>query len=380
MSLALSLLTAFSISTGLLKRRFQVLGNIFTYVLFGFVLISFLLSFFGSPLLLVTAPHSEIISLITIESFLAWFVWKRKNDSVALVPPYSIPIISFTYFFWFLGQGNEPEILSFLCIGLFLQPLLNFAEVGKRYFSKKIVVNVMIFLLTITGLLVYGLSNSVLILVFLYWFTRNILPLGLDKDTSLDHSFPLDNRVVLCSALLLNSEFHFPVLNLAMVATIIGVGTSFILLAKGEFRRKLTLYRRSSEALIVILGIATFGRVTEGMLLFVLSFSIVSYSATLISNWSFKPLYRRAVCLLAFLFSVGFLIGQPTEVINFVVRDASLGGLNNQILFFILPFWFVNFFFWIVADKVTLIKESKIDHLHVVFLLSAIMIGVLISS
>lgn len=380
MNIAVSIVVALSIAFGLLKRRFQGLASGITFFLMGMVLIDGLLGLASRSFLLNSINFPIVIILLTVESFLIWGLEQGRQGRGGLLPSYSVPVITFGFFTILANQINTENALIWLTMAILGQPFWSLGQIKKNYFNKKAIVGIVIFLLSLTAFLVYGDKNTGIVLVFLYWFSLDLIPLGLDKDSSRDRSYPLVNRVLLVVLFILNRDLSISFDLLVGAVWAITLGTIFSIIFTRDRLRNWLLYKRTTEALLLLIGLGISGNVSQSLILAILSFSIAAYVLRLRFSLRLNNFFSQLLLILVFMFSSGLLIGKPTEVISLGFKKAMLNGVGLSFFYFVIPLWLTSLVYGVIVHNgPQLKKESKIDHLQALFFLSAIMISVLLS-
>ncbi|MCF8058124.1 MAG: hypothetical protein K9K67_02415 [Bacteriovoracaceae bacterium] len=378
MMLSVAILTSLSLLSGLGKSKIQRIGYFITiFTIIVLMIDTIIFSVVGNSNF-VEKAYAEIFYLMVLEIVLFQFSRPVDLSNRTLIPYYSVPlvlILSVLSMFNFLDAGNFFAIfLSFLIIQIFL----NMGPGNWIYTIKKTFIMVTIVTLTFSmqavdaGLLKTGM------LIFLYWFTNDLLPLGLDKDAFKDYSYPLANRVLLFGVLILGPVFKIPHgWLLGVQLFILCMAIPGILLARTSLELW-KVFKRTGEVFLILTFISQNEVFDHSLLKIIISFNIYSYLPYISRSLKISEKSKKYFYTLSFLLLSGLFLGSINTFITEVIRVSSLGGIGLNIFYFLGMFWLLNLVFWYEFSG-NYQKERKIDHLANPITLSAIIIGVLIS-
>lgn len=379
MILLSSSLTIISVLCSFLRRRFHILGGILSIAVMILFLIDGVLFKLNSSMVLRQLNHAPIVFLCFSEAFLAWFRERDLIRSKSIFPSYTLPLLTLLTFSLLDSLYADNRLLYFFTLAIVFQMLWSSENLSYLYVTKRIAVTLVIFLLTTMALLAYDGELNEIIYFFLFWFTLNIIPLGLDKDSVRDKTYPFANRVLVLVMFFTSANLSYPFEYLASASIFLGsLSVAFLLVSKERLGSWL-VYKRSIEALIIILDIVINGKITLLGIYAFLAVGLMSYIPRYLNRLGFPRGINNILLVFGFLFNAGVLFGAPTELVRYSFLKSPLDSVGLSILLCIAPIWVLNLFFWAKEFNFAPQSESKIDHLGAIIVLSAIMINTLLT-
>ncbi|GEM_PF-5557492 len=378
MTIAMSVITFISMLLGAGKPKAQRAGQLVTVIVIVALLIDIMLDLFLSRGVLVSGPHSSFFYLVAVEIILFQFTRPADLANRTLVPHFSVPLIlilSIHLIIKFLNVENYWGILFFFFI---LQLFLNMGPGNWIYTIKKTFITITVISLAFLMAQINSQVVGMGMLVFLYWLSNELIPLGLDKDALKDYSYPLANRAILFVAVILKTNFIIPhevLLGSQVAIFCLAILTIFSSRSSLELWK---VFKRSGELFLIIIYFSQNNVFNEDILKVILCFNIYSYLPYISRSLKCSEKVRPYLYLFSFLGMSGLFWGNISQFLDQAIKTSSLEGMGLSVFYFIGLFWFLNLIFWI-EFKSSFQKERKIDHLANPLTLSAIIIGVLIS-
>lgn len=374
MNWLLGSLSLVSLILSSLNLRVEKLGRLFNFLLIGVFLVFFFFTKDVGGTDLFKIDNFQLWGLLTIEAILFWLFSQHTKSSI--VPSNTIPIISSLFFAFVFQVINRENAVIVVAFSILLQGLISGRLRDWDYLIRKSIIALVVGVFVLLTYYIQGRFTLPLV-VFLYWYLTELIPLGIETKNEDNIVQPVGNRVFLICLLLTGTSLDVGTPALLSTSLFIGIGGSLSVYFSKSLQSVWKNFRRSSEVMIIIIYLSFKGSMSENLISAIISLSIFSFIPLLISvrlqNLPSKVL--KTICILGM---VGLFGGDLKEVIYEGFIYSKLEGIGLLFWTFICAYWLIIFIFWMRINKFKF-YDSKIDHLTLLTSASAIIMSVIIS-
>lgn len=373
---AASLLTV-SLLISLLNFRLEKFGYLITNILSLIVCIYGLLSAFGMAHNILPSENSAVFIFMALEVFCYYFLIRREQK-LALIPYYSIPIFIISFLFFFSSFFSMNHWVLFLILSCLLELILK-SNARKSNLNLGATLTTLISLIVIVLVTKFDASRITFpLLVFLYWVSKKVFPLGLAKGVEDPSYYPIVSRVVL----LMLSTGKVPIdLSATQTFYFMLVCIPLIILSFFFVDKKLRawkLIKNMNEVFLILILLLFRTEFGPEELISIIAFSVYYFIPILFG--ALIETYPRSqyLAFLPVLLLNGIFVGKVGAEFLTIFGEYKLGTMGVQIFTFLSGFWILNLAFSVRFKNWT-ITHRKNDHFHTALFASVIMTTIIIS-
>lgn len=346
----------------------------FSFSLIFIFLAYVMVTFSSGEVAFLKVENFNLWTLLVLEGVLFWLFSDRPTNTI--VPRNSLPIITSLFFLFIFDGLNKENVAILLTISMIFQNLLvgNFTD--WDYLIRKALIALVI---SIFATLTYYIQGelSLSLVIFLYWYVSELIPLGIEDKNEDNIVQPIANRVLLLSLFFTRTKLSFDITYLIPMAGFIACCGSLSVYFSKSLKSVWKNFRRASEAMIIIIFLTYKEFVTENLILAILALSFYSFIPLLISAKSGSKLAKilRPLSIMAL---IGLFGGSLKDVLFVGALYSKLEGIGLLFLPMMAAYWLIVYSFWTRLNKDNQ-TESKIDQLTLLTAASAIIMSVIIS-
>ncbi len=321
--------------------------------------------------------HGSIGTFFVFESFLFWLAIERTKTGASIIPYYVKPLLNILIFYLSLNFLTIENSILLISFGILYQTILRADAKHWTYLFKNLLVCITIIIFLVLAYHIEGKELTLPLVIFLYWFTSDLLPLGLEESNEDTIIQPVANRLVLLAVLRSKTIINLPLSTIFTAITIIGfLGALSIFLSRSK-NSIWKNYRRSLEVTLILLFFSQHNKLSEEFTTALIGFSLYTF-LPYVSFIKSKSYFSRFLLSLGALLLSGAIFGSLYKVLSEGLVYSKLEGIGPLYFYLLVPFSIINLTYWLKVFKFKE-NESKIDHLSYFSLASAIIMSVIIS-
>lgn len=359
-----------------LSLKVSKLSRLLTFAIIFTFLIYLVIKLGNGGLQLVDFPNFKIWTLLVIEGILFWLFSKNSVASSSIIPKSSVPILTSLIFAFSLERITKENVAIILSFSLVYQHIISAKLKDWDYLIRKAVIGLVLIVFVVLTYYLQG-EFSVPLVIFIYWFVSELIPLGIENKNEDNIVQPIANRILLICLFSSGVKIEIPIEILLLGSAFIGIGGSLSVYFSKSLKSIWKNFRRCSEALLLIIFLSFNSVINENAILGVLTLSFYSFLPLLMSETEGKS-FNKAIKPLSILTLVGFMHGGLKDILLGGLLYSKLEGIGLLFTPLLCLYWLPVYALWARLNK-RLNNESKIDHLSLFACASAIIMSVIIS-